>query len=126
MLEAKSTPCTTEFERLNTRVALFVNALLEESAPKSPPAPICNVPASTSVAPVKVFAPERISVPAPNCSNEPVPVIIGAKSVPCVSVLERLKMSVALLVSAPRLDREPLLPPLPISSVPALMVVAPV
>ena len=51
---------------------------------------------------------------------------MALKSVPWVTVLERLKASVALFVMALVLESDPVEPPLPIWSVPALMVVDPV
>ena len=83
-------------------------------------------PALRVVTPVNVFVPPRASVPLPAWMRFPVPPMLLAKSVPCVMVLERLKVSVALFMIALEAERFPVLPPLPIWSVPALMVVLPV
>ena len=69
----------------------------------------------------------RVRLPAPFLISEPVPVMAAdEKSVPCARSFERLKASVPLLVMALLADREPMVVPLPIWSVPALIVVAPV
>jgi hypothetical protein len=53
------------------------------------------------------------------------PLSTEAKSVPWVMVLFRLKASVALLMITLLEEREPVVPPLPIWRVPALIVVVP-
>ena len=58
--------------------------------------------------------------------SEPVPLMALLKLVPWVMVSLRLKASVPLLVMALLVEREPVVPPFPIWSVPALIVVAPV
>ena len=49
-----------------------------------------------------------------------------AKSVPCVTVLLRLNTRVALSVMELLVESDPVVPPAPTCSVPALMVVLPV
>ena len=130
-------------------------ALLEERVPVLP-APICRVPALIVVVPVWVFAPVRMSVPAPNLVRLPlvvadVPDIVRepvklVTLMPLVVPAVRVKLrSVELLdepvyskVPPPRtrlpaalveLPRAPAAPPLVIAemlSVPPLIVVAPV
>ena len=68
----------------------------------------------------------RVSVPEPFLTTEPVPLMALLKSVPCERLSVRLKARVPLLVMALLAEREPVVPPAPIWSVPALMVVAPV
>ena len=58
--------------------------------------------------------------------SEPVPLMTLLKSVPWVMVSLRLKASAPLLTMLLLVEREPVVPPLPIWSVPALIVVAPV
>ena len=59
-------------------------------------------------------------MPEPSCCTAPLPEITPAK----VSAFDRLKASVALLVTLPVID--PAVPPLPICSVPPPIVVPPV
>ena len=57
----------------------------------------------------------------------PVPVMAAAlKSVPCVTVFVRLKVSVPLLKMAPLAESDPVVPPFPSCKVPALILVSPV
>jgi hypothetical protein len=69
-----------------------------------------------------VLVPLSVSVPLPFFVRAPVPEMI------LESVIEslRLKTSVPLLVIALLEEMEPVVPPVPIWSVPALMVVVPV
>jgi hypothetical protein len=78
------------------------------------------------VPPEYVLFPERLSVPLPFWVSTPVPEITEAKSVPWVTVLLRLKISVPLFVMELLEERLPAAPPLPIWSVPPVIVVAPV
>ena len=59
-------------------------------------------------------------VPGPACTKPPVPEM----ALPNVNVSERLMAKVPLVTTSPAID--PLAPPLPSCSVPALMVVPPV
>ena len=68
----------------------------------------------------KVFAPVRESAPAPLWMMFPEPEM----SLATVSASERLKISEPALLTAPE-PRAPAAPPLPILSVPLLIVVAP-
>ena len=70
---------------------------------------------------------ERTRVPVPFCTTEPLPEMdVEEKFVPWVMVSERLKSNEPLFVMALDVDREPVVPPLPICRVPAEMVVVPV
>ena len=74
-----------------------------------------------------MFAPLSTSVPpAPAPVSVPLPLMTLAKSVPCVMVLVRLKISAALSARALLGESEPVVPALPISSVPLETVVVPV
>jgi hypothetical protein len=55
----------------------------------------------------------------------PDPEILLAKSVPCVTSFDLLKVKVPSFVIALLVDRLPEVPPFPICNVPALMVVVP-
>ena len=83
------------------------------------PLPICSVPALIVVPPEYVLAPVRIVVPAPAWFSVPVPLTTPAY----VRELLRLKISALLSVMLPA--TAPVVPPLPICSVPALIVVPP-
>ncbi|CAJ0895306.1 hypothetical protein R20233_03914 [Ralstonia sp. LMG 32965] len=61
-----------------------------------------------------------VNVPAPDCTRLPAPLMLPAY----VTASLRLKASVPLLTMLPA--TEPVVPPLPICSVPVVMVVAPV
>jgi hypothetical protein len=92
-------------------------------APSDPtvlPLPTCRVPALIVVAPEFVLAPVNIKVPDPDCVSDPVPVM----AVERMTVSERLKARVALSVIEPD-PKVPIVPALPIWSVPALIVVEP-
>ena len=96
-------------------------------APSAPELLILTVPAVTETLPPKVLAPLRsVTPPAPAWVTVPVPEITLAKSVPCVSVFVRLKTSEAFVISALPGEREPVVPPLPICSVPPFTMVGPV
>ena len=74
-----------------------------------------------------MFAAVNVVVPDPACVNEPVPLIaLPLKSVPCKTALLRLIVRFPLSVIVLLVDSEPVVPPLPSWSVPALIVVAPV
>jgi hypothetical protein len=94
-----------------------VNALAAENAFA---APACSVPALTAVAPEYVPAPDSVSVPMPILVSDPVPLIAPLKARSSL----RLNVSAALLTISPTID--PVGPPLPICSVPPLIVVPPV
>ena len=66
--------------------------------------------------------PESVSVPAPSWVTAPVPPIAGAK----LTLSERLKIRSALSTTLLVVERSPLVPPLPIWSAPAPIVVTPV
>ena len=73
------------------------------------------------------MAEERVRVPVPLWTNEPLPLMaVEVKSVPWATMLERLNMSTPLFVIVLLLDREPVVSPLPIWRPPALIVVGPV
>ena len=95
-----------------------------------PPFPMelmLSVPLFTVVAPVYVLLALRTSVPVPFCVRFPVPVMAAAlKSVPCVTVFERLNASVALFDMAPLAESDPVVPPFPSCKVPVLIFVSPV
>ena len=62
----------------------------------------------------------------PFWTSEPVPLMEAEeKLVPCTTSPERLKASVPLTVIALLVDRLPVAPPLPIWSVPVLIIVVP-
>ena len=65
--------------------------------------------------------PVNVRVPAPNLARAPVPLMVCVR----LNASERLICSVPLLLTAP-VPKVPAVPPLPISSVPAEIVVAPV
>src|SRR4029079_4272951 len=90
------------------------------SVPVVPPLPICSVPALTVVAPLYVLAPVSVSVPAPSFVNAPVPLIALATANESL----RLNVRAALFTTAP-VPSVPIVPPLPIWSVPAEIVVVP-
>ena len=117
------------------KAGMFATMLCRSSVPPltvTPPVPsawalpICNVPLLTVVPPVWLLLPLRTMVPAPSCIMPPDPATVAAKSVPWVRVLERLNASVALLTMALLAESEPVAPPSPSCSVPALIDVAPV
>ena len=87
-----------------------------------------SVPALTMVPPLYELkaVPDNVVVPEPFWTTMPVPVIaLPAKSVPWAAAFERSNTSVPLSVMALPVGSVPVEPPLPISSVPALIVVAP-
>ena len=88
--------------------------------PANAPEAAVSVPAETSVAPEKSFAPESVRLLAESFVKEPVPVILLAK----VRSSLRLTTKVPLLVTSPAAI-EPAVPPLPSCSVPAEIVVPP-
>ena len=106
--------------------AVALPRLIPEVDPSAVLVLIEMLPALRVVTPVNVFVPPRTSVPLPDWVRFPVPLMLLAKSVPCVMVLERLKTSVALLVMALLTERDPVVLLLPIWRVPAVIVVAPV
>ena len=66
-------------------------------------------------------------MPVPFCVRFPVPLIEAVlKSVPWVTVFERLKTSVPTTFIDPLVESEPLAPPAPSCKVPALTLVNPV
>ena len=75
-----------------------------------------------------MLEPLSTSVPEDSFVRFPAPLITELKSVPWVIVFDRLKASVAPELTEIELDpeSEPVVPPLPIWSVPTLTVVAPV
>ena len=74
-----------------------------------------------------LFAAVRVVVPLPACVNEPEPeMALPLKSVPCETALLRLIVRLPLSVIVLLVESEPVVPPLPSWSVPALIVVAPV
>ena len=66
--------------------------------------------------------PVRVVVPVPACVSVPLPLMTPAT----VSASLRLKISVPPLTTSGPAPSVPVVPPLPICSVPALIVVAPV
>ena len=64
-------------------------------------------------------------MPGPACTSPPLPVMTLPKLMPCVTLSLRLNASVALSVIGLTLGSEPKLPPLPICSVPAVILVEP-
>src|SRR6185437_5344020 len=82
--------------------------------------PACNVPALTVVAPVYVFALDKVRMPDPACVNEPLPLI----RLPIEILSVRLNCNAALLVTL-FVPNDPLVLPAPTCNVPALMVVIP-
>ena len=106
------------FKLARSRVApeATVNALAAENAFA---APACSVPALTAVAPEYVPAPDSVSVPMPILVSDPVPLIapLKARSTP-VECERRVVDDIA--------DGHPVGPPLPICSVPPLIVGPPV
>src|SRR5258708_2090041 len=108
----------------------MVNEPLTGPVPASVPTATSALPAteplSTSMPLLTVVLPEyvsvlgSISVPVPCCTSEPDPLMTPPK----LTLSAWLKAIVPLSVTLPNSD--PLVPPLPICSVPALMVVGPV
>ena len=94
--------------------------MLPAIAPLVPPLPICSVPALIVVMPAYVLFAVKTRMLAPLLVSAPLPLITPSN----VTVSLRLKLSVALSTTSPSI--EPVVPPLPICSVPALTVVPPV
>ena len=92
------------------------DTVIAELLPRAVAEPAFNVPEVTLVAPLYVFAADKVRVPAPACVSEPLPLTMPL----WVSALERLYTSAPVLVMEP--DTLPVVPPSPICSVPALMV----
>ena len=107
-------------DRLYVRLALSVIAPVPR-LPVVPPLPTCSVPAVMLVVPVYVLLAARMVVPDPACVRLPVPVIVA----PTVVTALRLKVRLALSVTAAAVPRLPVVPPLPTCNVPALIVVLP-
>ena len=106
--------------RLKARAALLVT--LPANAPDVPPLPICSVPAATMVPPEWVAAPVRISVPLPFWVSVPAPEMAPAK----VTSSVRLKTRPAPEARTTSPLIAPVVPALPICSVPPVTVVPPV
>ena len=73
--------------------------------------------------PVYVLAPERVSVPLPFLINDPDPLITPEYAYALLRLMMRVPLLVMFDEAGPKL---PVVPPLPICSVPAEMVVVPV
>ena len=67
------------FERLKAIALLLMIALLVESEPVVPPAPICSVPALMVVDPEYELFPERVTSPFPLFVRLPVPLMFPLK-----------------------------------------------
>src|SRR6185437_15180074 len=82
--------------------------------------PAVNVPALIVVAPVYVFALDKVRMPDPACVNEPLPLM----RLPIEILSVRLNCNAALSVTL-FVPNDPLVLPAPTCNVPALMVVIP-
>jgi hypothetical protein len=104
------------------RVAPAETKRLSEPVPEPLVLLTISVPVLTVVPPVKVLLPVSVSVPAPFFLRAPVPEIM----VDTVRASLRLIANVPLLLMPLVEEIAPLVPPAPICSVPALIVVVPV
>ena len=120
-------PCTTicrpEFvwKLLKSSVvpALIVN-VPPVVAPSAPVLPAFSTPDTIVIGPENVFAPDKVKVPGALICTAPVPAITFEN----VVVSLRSSTSVPLLVTMPE-PSKPVVPPLPTSIVPLLIVVPP-
>ena len=113
------TPAKVFLGPLRSNVNLPLSATLPMMLPVVPPLPICSVPILIVVPPMYVLFPVRINVPLPACTKAPAPVTTPPK----VTESLRPNAKVPLFVILPTML--PVVPPLPICSVHALMVVPP-
>ena len=105
------------------RAAPEETVVLPEVEPRALACWMFKTPALTLVVPVYALEPERVSVPAPDLVRLPLPEMVLER---VMFPLLRLIASVPLFVMALLEEIEPVVPPSPIWSVPALIVVAPV
>ena len=113
-----STPVNvTSSERLKTSDPAFATSPAID--PTVPPSPRTSVPAVIVVGPVAVLSATSVSVPVPFCAMPPPPDTVPENT----RLSERAKASVPLVRTSPA--SEPVVPPSPIWSVPAAIVVPP-
>ena len=101
-----------------------LSARVPVAVPKAPALPTATVPALSVNPPVKVLAPERVRMPEPSLTTEPV--VLPPKAVPRVTLLAPMsRVAMVAATMASRAEMSWVLPEAQ-SSVPPFMVMLPV